>query len=73
MSANLAATQQSAALRKSPAATPPAGVRSAVRLDAAANDDTPTSEFSIFGDPLWGMAIGSVIFFVVLAALIAAS
>jgi hypothetical protein len=38
--------------------------------EAPANDES-TSEFSFFGDPLFGMAIASVILFVVLAALVA--
>jgi hypothetical protein len=44
---------------------------SAVPVEAAANDDKPTSEFSFYGDPLLGMAVASVILFGVLAALMA--
>jgi hypothetical protein len=46
-------------------------VRSAVRVEAAANDATPTSEFSFLGDPIFGIAIASVILFAFLAALMA--
>ena len=53
--------------------TPAAAVHTAVRVEAAANDDKPKTEFSVFGDPLFGMAIASVILLAVLAALIAAS
>jgi hypothetical protein len=50
-----------------------ATVKQAVSVDAAANDDTTTSSFAVFGDPLLGMAIASGILFAVLAALIAFS
>jgi hypothetical protein len=40
-------------------------------VDAAANDDSAASGYSIFGDPLWGMAIATVILFAILAALMA--
>ena len=73
MNSRVAAPKHSAASRKNPAATPVAAIRPAVRADATVNDDTPTSTFSIFGDPLWGMAIASGILFAVLAALIALS
>ena len=49
---------------------PSANVPQAARVDAAANDDE-TSTFSVIGDPLLGMAIGTGILFLVLAALIA--
>jgi hypothetical protein len=42
-------------------------------VEPAANDDKPKSEFSLYGDPLIGMAIASGILFAVLAALIALS
>ncbi len=71
MSARLPVTKHSAASRKNLAATPVVGVRPAVRVDTAANDDTYTSGFRIFGDPLFGMAIASGILFAILAALIA--
>jgi hypothetical protein len=51
----------------------PAGVRSTVRVEAAANDAEPTRPFSFYGDPLFGMAIASVILLAVLAALVATS
>lgn len=73
MSSRLAAARHSAASQENSAATPVAGIRAAVPVDAAANDDTPTSAFALFGDPLLGMAIASVILFVTLAALIAFS
>ena len=50
-----------------------AGVRSTVRVEAAANDERTKSGFSIYGDPLFGMAIASAILFAVLAALVAMS
>jgi hypothetical protein len=71
MSSRFTVTQRSPALRKKPAANVIAAVRPAVRDDAAANGDVQTSEFSIFGDPLWGIAIAAGVLFAVLAALIA--
>jgi hypothetical protein len=50
---------------------PVAGHSPPVRAEAAANDDKPTSEFSFYSDPLFGMAAATVILFAVLAALIA--
>jgi hypothetical protein len=73
MSSRFADTRQFDASRKNPAATPVIDDRPAVRVDTAANDDTPTSAFTIFGDPLWGMAIVSGILFALLAALVASS
>ena len=70
MNSRSAITKHSAASRKIPAATQ-VGALQAVRVDAAANDDTSTSTFSIFGDPLWGIAIASGMLFALLAALIA--
>jgi hypothetical protein len=48
-------------------------VPSPVRQEAPANDDESAAEFSFYGDPLFGMAIASVILFAVLAALVALS
>jgi hypothetical protein len=62
--------------RKSHPAVPrevPAAVRSTVRTEAAVNDAEPTRTFSVYGDPLFGMAIASVILLAVLAALVAMS
>jgi hypothetical protein len=73
MSSRFAATQHSVASRKSPAATPVADVRPVARVHAAANEDTKTRAFAIFGDPLWGMAIATAILFAIFAALIAFS
>jgi hypothetical protein len=42
-----------------------------VRADAAATEEARKSEFSIFGDPLWGIAIATGILFATLAALMA--
>lgn len=50
-----------------------AGVQSAVPVEAAANDGESTPGFSIYGDPLFGMAIASVMIFALLAALMAMS
>jgi hypothetical protein len=50
-----------------------AEVPSPIRHEAPANDDESTAEFSFYGDPLFGMAIASVILFAVLAALVALS
>jgi hypothetical protein len=61
----------SAAPRTKHVKIPVAGRSSPVRAEAAANDDKPTSEFSFYGDPLFGMAIATVILFAVLAALMA--
>lgn len=44
-----------------------------MRQEAPANDDESTAKFSFYGDPLFGMAIASVILFAVLAALVALS
>jgi hypothetical protein len=67
MSTRFATTQHARSSRE-PAANRVAGIQSAVRQDAARNDDTRAS---IFNDPLWGMAIATGILFAVLAALIA--
>ena len=72
MRSRFAVTQRSGASPKNPAAIPVGGVPP-VRVDSAANDDTPTAGFTIVGDPLWGMAIASAILFAILAALIAFS
>ena len=50
---------------------PVAGHSPPVRAEAAANDDKPTSEFSFYGDPLFGMAIVTAILFAVFVALMA--
>ena len=72
MSSRSALTPHSAAPRHKHATAPVAGVQSpSVRVEAAANDDKPTSELSFYSDPLFGMAIASVILFAVLAALMA--
>ncbi len=71
MSSYPVVTVQSPPARKNRAATRVAAVPRAVRVDAAANDDRAPSTFSIFGDPLFGMAIGTGILFAVLAVLIA--
>lgn len=70
MSSPLAVKQHAPAARKDLVAIPIANVSQAAHVDAAANDDG-TSTFSVLGDPLLGMAIGSVILFLVLAALMA--
>ena len=58
--------------RKDLVPVPISDVRPAARVDAAANDED-VSTFSVIGDPLLGMAIGSIILFAVLAALMAFS
>ena len=68
MSSRSAATQHEAASRNDSATV---DVRPAVQQDVVAVDKPPTSDFAIFGDPLWGIAIASLILFAVLAALIA--
>lgn len=68
MNSRFAGTRHAPVRRKNPVANPAAGVQPGVRENAAAHDDT---RMSIFGDPLWGMAIASGILFAVLAALIA--
>lgn len=67
MSTRSASTQHARSSRD-PAAHRAAGLQSAVRQDAATEDDTRAS---IFNDPLWGMAIATGILFAVLGALIA--
>ena len=71
MSSYPVVTVQSPPAPNNRAATRVAAVPQAVRMEAAANDDTATSTFSVFGDPLFGMAIGTGILFAVLALLIA--
>ena len=73
MSSRSALTPRAAAPRKKRVTVPVAGVQAAVRVEAAANVEKPTRKFSVFGDPLFGMAIASVIMFAVLAALMALS
>lgn len=48
----------------------PVSARATDRVEAAANDDD-AAKFSFRGDPLLGMAIGTVVLFVTLAALVA--
>jgi hypothetical protein len=69
MSSRFAATEHALESRKNSAETPIA-LRTALLVEQAAND-TPTSAFAIFGHPLWGMAMASVILFVIFAALVA--
>ena len=69
MSSRSRTTQHASPLSKKPVAKAiviPPPVR-----DAAANDESAESKFSIFGDPLWGIAIASGILFAALAALMA--
>jgi hypothetical protein len=72
MSTRSARQVHSAAAREKHASVPGA-VRSTVRVETAANDDKPTEGFSFYGDPLFGMAIASVVLLAVLAALVAMS
>jgi hypothetical protein len=51
----------------------PAAVRPTVPVKAAVERAEPTRTFSFYGDPLFGMAIASVILLAVLAALVAMS
>ena len=71
MSPRFTATQHARALRKKPSTNVVAVVQPAVRDDSAAKNGARSPEFSIFGDPLWGIAIASGILFAMLAALIA--
>jgi hypothetical protein len=64
------ANTHSAALLKKPVPKAMTAILPAMRADAAATDKTK-SDFSIFGDPLWGIAIVSGILFATLAALMA--
>lgn len=72
MSSPLAVKPHAPAARKDLVPLPIASVPPAARVERAANDDE-TSTFSVIGDPLLGMAIGTGILFLVLAALIAFS
>ena len=65
MKLRLAVTQRPAAPRKNVA------VRPTVPVAEAASDAAPPLSFAIFGDPLWGMAIATVILFAIFAALVA--
>jgi hypothetical protein len=69
MSSRSALTSHSAAPQEERARAPAAGAQSAARVDPAANDDAQESDLSLRRDPLFGMAIASVILFVILAAL----
>jgi|SoiMethySBSTD1v2_1073268.scaffolds.fasta_scaffold3088931_1 hypothetical protein len=71
MNSRIAVRQHSTAPRKN--LTPAATVRSAIRTESAANDEQPKSDFAPSSDPLFGMAMATVILFAVLAALIAFS
>jgi hypothetical protein len=51
----------------------PADVPSRIHKEAPGHDDESSPGFSIYGDPLFGMAIASVIMFAVLAALMTLS
>lgn len=53
------------------AISPHAGVQSQSREEAPARDPESTPEFSLYGDPLFGMAIATAALFAVLAALMA--
>lgn len=68
MTSRIKAPQRSPGLRQKPAAIV---VPRVARTDAVARAETRKSEFSIFGDPLWGIAIISGILFAALAALMA--
>jgi hypothetical protein len=70
MSSRFAATQHAAASPPKNAATPVAAPP-AVRRDETAGEVAPRSAFAIFGDPLWGMAIATIILFAIFAALVA--
>jgi hypothetical protein len=71
MSSRSALTSHYAAPQKERATAPAAGVQSTVQVAPAANDDARESRLSFRTDPLFGMAISSVILFAVLAALMA--
>jgi hypothetical protein len=71
MSSRLTTAQRSPALPKKPPAKVIAAVSPAVRADVAVDEEARKSEFSIFGDPLWGIAIASGILFATLVALMA--
>jgi hypothetical protein len=71
MSSHPAPATRAGTPRTKRAAVPPAGVPSTLPVEPAANDDKPASVFSIYGDPLFGIAIASAIMFALLAALIA--
>lgn len=55
------------------AALPAVSVQPSISRKAPANDDESAAAFSLYGDPLLGMAIASVILLAVLAALVALS
>jgi len=71
MSSRSALTSHSAAPQKERATAPAAGVQSTAHVNPAANDDARESEFSFWSDPLFGMAIATVVLLAVLAALMA--
>ena len=73
MGSRTALAPRSASPRDEEAIAAAVSAQSTIRPEAPANDDESTSEFSFFGDPLFGMAIASVILFAVLAALVALS
>ena len=70
MTSRIKAPQHSLGPRQKPVAIVDAVPRVA-RTDVVARAETRKSEFSIFGDPLWGIAIISGILFAALAALMA--
>ena len=72
MSSSSAHKAQSVARRKKHVTAPVVGVHSsAASGQAAANDDNETPQLSFKGDPLFGMAIATVIMFAIFAALMA--
>jgi hypothetical protein len=73
MRSRTALAPRSAAPEDEDTIAPAVGAQSTIRPEAPANDDESASGFSLFGDPLFGMAIASVILFAALAALMALS
>lgn len=71
MSSRLAVKQHSAPARKTLAPVQVTVVRPTPHADAAAHEETANKTFSFSGDPLLGMAVASVIMFLVFAALMA--
>ncbi len=71
MNSRFAAGRYSATSRTTSSPPPAASVPLRVRVDAAANDDTARSAFENFKDPLWALAIGTGVFFGLMAVFIA--
>lgn len=71
MSARPATKPRPAEPRKMRPPATVATVKALPRVDDRAEEQAKHRRFGIFGDPLWGMAIASVILFATLAALIA--